>query len=80
MVAVVDRPLLFFTNPAEWEAWLEANHQHDGVRVQLRTKNSSKPGILYSEALDVALSWGWIDGQAGRIDDDYYTVSALFDF
>ena len=72
MVAVADRPLLFFTNPAEWEAWLEANHQNEGVRVQLRTKNSSKPGILYSEALDVALSWGWIDGQAGRIDDDYY--------
>jgi len=51
-----------------------------GVRVQLRKKNSSKPAISYSEALDVALSWGWIDGQAGRIDDDYYTVSALFDF
>ncbi len=72
MVAVANRPLLFFTTPAEWEAWLEANHQHDGVRVQLRKKNSSKPGISYSEALDVALSWGWIDGQAGKIDDDYY--------
>ena len=73
MVAVVDRPLLYFTTPAAWEAWLEANPTHEGVRVQLRKKNSTEPGILYSEALDVALSWGWIDGQAGKVDDDYYS-------
>lgn len=73
MVAVTDRLLLFFTSPAEWDSWLESNHDHEGVRLQLRKKNSSKPGILYSEALDVALCWGWIDGQAGSIDDDHYT-------
>ena len=73
MVAVTDRPLLFFTSPADWEAWLAANHGHEGVRVQLRKKNSIAPGIVYSEALDVALSWGWIDGQAGKVDDDYYS-------
>lgn len=69
---VTDRPLLFFSTPAEWEEWLKANLDHEGVRLQQRKKNSSKPGILYSEALDVALCWGWIDGQAGSIDDDYY--------
>ena len=73
MVAVVDRPLLFFTTPDEWDQWLAANHTHEGIRLQQRKKGSNKPGILYSEALDVALSWGWIDGQAGRIDDDYYS-------
>lgn len=73
MGAIADRPLLFFTSAAEWDSWLEANHRHDGVRLQLRKKNTSKPGIVYSEALDVALCWGWIDGQAGSLDDDYYT-------
>lgn len=73
MVAVIDRPLMYFVTPTEWEAWLEANLTHEGVRVQLRKKNSTRPGILYSEALDVALCFGWIDGQAGRVDDDFYS-------
>ena len=72
MVAVKDRPLLHFATTAEWEAWLEQNLDHEGIRLQLRKKNTTKPGMLYSEALDVALCWGWIDGQAGSIDADYF--------
>ena len=72
MAAVKDRPLLHFATPAEWEAWLTQNADHDGIRLQLRKKGSTKPGMLYSEALDVALCWGWIDGQAGSIDADYF--------
>lgn len=72
MVGVKDRPLLLFATAAEWEAWLEQNLDHEGIRVQLRKKSSTKPGMLYSEALDVALCWGWIDGQAGSIDADYF--------
>ena len=34
-------------------------------------EDSSAPGITWQEALDVALCFGWIDGQAGRFDDDY---------
>jgi uncharacterized protein YdeI (YjbR/CyaY-like superfamily) len=72
MAGVKDRPLLLFATPAEWEAWLEQNVGHDGIRLQLRKKSSTKPGMLYAEALDVALCWGWIDGQAGSIDADYF--------
>lgn len=72
MAAIADRPVLFFTDPAEWEAWLEAHPGHDGVRLQLRKKGSALPGILYAEALDIALCFGWIDGQIGKLDDDYY--------
>ena len=72
MAAVKDRALLHFETAAEWEAWLEANVDHEGIRLQLRKKGSSKPGIFYSDALDVALCWGWIDGQAGSIDADYF--------
>lgn len=72
MTAVKDRPLLHFATAAEWQAWLAANLDHEGIRLQLRKKNSTKPGMLYAEALDVALCHGWIDGQAGSIDDDYF--------
>lgn len=72
MAKVTERPLMLFTTPAEFEAWIIANREHEGIRVQLRKKSSSKPGILYAEALDVALCHGWIDGQKGAIDDDYF--------
>jgi uncharacterized protein YdeI (YjbR/CyaY-like superfamily) len=72
VVALADRPLILFATPAEFEAWIEANRDHEGIRVQLRKKSSTKPGMLYSEALDVALCHGWIDGQKGSIDDDYF--------
>jgi uncharacterized protein YdeI (YjbR/CyaY-like superfamily) len=71
-MGIADRELILFTTPAEFEAWIEANRDHEGIRVQLRKKNSTKPGMLYSEALDVALCHGWIDGQKGSIDDDYF--------
>lgn len=67
-----DRELLLFATAAEFEEWLADNLAHDGIRLQLRKKNSTKPGMLYAEALDVALCWGWIDGQKGSLDEDYF--------
>jgi len=71
VVSFADKPIHFFTTTAEWEKFLEADPSDDGVRLQLRKKTSSAPGITWQEALDVALCFGWIDGQAGRFDDDY---------
>jgi len=72
MASVTDRELLLFATAAEFETWLASNLTHEGIRVQLRKKSSTKPGMLYAEALDVALCWGWIDGQKGALDDDYF--------
>ena len=72
MAAISDRELMLFATPADFEAWITANRDHEGIRVQLRKKNSTKPGMLYSEALDVALCHGWIDGQKGALDEDYF--------
>ena len=72
MAGVNDRELLLFATAAEFEAWLADNLAHDGIRLQLRKKSSTKPGMLYAEALDVALCWGWIDGQKGSLDEDYF--------
>jgi len=71
MVSFADKPIHFFTTTDEWQKFLEADPSDDGVRLQLRKKTSSAPGITWQEALDVALCFGWIDGQAGRFDDDY---------
>ena len=72
MASVNDRELMLFATPAEFEKWITANRDHEGIRVQLRKKSSTKPGMLYSEALDVALCHGWIDGQKGALDEDYF--------
>jgi uncharacterized protein YdeI (YjbR/CyaY-like superfamily) len=76
MVAIKDRPLLEFDRPDEWEAWLE-QHSDDpvGVRLRMGKKSAPNPGLRYPEALDVALCFGWIDGQSGAIDDTHYFVS-----
>lgn len=71
MVAFADKQILHPLSAAEWQAFLEDDPPDGGVRLQLLKKNSTAPGIRYPEALDVALCFGWIDGQIGRLDDDY---------
>jgi uncharacterized protein YdeI (YjbR/CyaY-like superfamily) len=70
MVGMNDRVTLDVT-VAEWEAYLRGAPDHGGVRLKLRKKNSAAPGMTWSEALDVALCYGWIDGQTNRLDEDY---------
>ncbi len=71
MVSFADKPVFHPHTVAEWEAFLEQDPPDGGVRLQLRKKTSAAPGLLYAEALDVALCFGWIDGQSLRVDDDY---------
>ncbi len=72
MAAVSVKPVLEIVTVEQWEGWLAANSDHDGVRLRLRKKASQRPGITYPEALDSALCFGWIDGQAGVLDQDYH--------
>lgn len=71
MSSFAEKPILHFTDWREWEAFLENDPPADGVRVKILKAKSTKPGITRQEALDVALCFGWIDGQAGAFDDDY---------
>ena len=71
MASFEDKAIHFFTTTAAWQRFLESAPPNEGVRLQLRKKLSSAPGIVWQEALDVALCFGWIDGQAKRLDDDY---------
>lgn len=71
MSSFAEKPILHFTSPAEWEAFLENDPPLDGVRVKILKAKAKVPGITRQEALDVALCFGWIDGQAGSFDDDF---------
>ncbi len=71
MASFAEKPVLDFATPEEWESWLIEHGPDDGVRLKLRKKLSSAPGLTYDLALDVALCHGWIDGQVARFDDDY---------
>jgi uncharacterized protein YdeI (YjbR/CyaY-like superfamily) len=74
MVSFEAKPLLHLTVD-EWEAYLAGDPSPDGVRLTLRKKSSSAPGMTWDEALEVALCHGWIDGMAKRLDDDYVLQS-----
>ena len=63
----------FFETPAEWRAWLEANHASETeVYVGFRRKASGLPTMTWSEAVDEALCFGWIDGVRRGVDDTSY--------
>ncbi|MCU1270471.1 MAG: hypothetical protein JWN74_1765 [Acidobacteriaceae bacterium] len=52
-----------FKNQSAWSAWLEKNHRGSGgIWLRLAKKNSGVQSVSYSEALEAALCYGWIDG------------------
>ncbi|HEU0248662.1 MAG TPA: YdeI/OmpD-associated family protein [Gaiellaceae bacterium] len=67
------RPILAFASQAEWEAWLDAEHRaSDGVWIKFAKKGSGVGTVVYAEALDVALCYGWIDSQVKSLDERFY--------
>lgn len=58
-------------NQNAWRKWLEKNHQTEqAVWLHLYNKNSDKKSISWSEAVDVALCYGWIDSKKVKIDHE----------
>lgn len=65
--------VMAFADAAQWESWLAEHHERaGGVWVKIAKKGSGKPSVTITEALDVALCYGWIDGQRKAFDDVYY--------
>jgi uncharacterized protein YdeI (YjbR/CyaY-like superfamily) len=59
-----DTAALEFANRKAWAGWLDKNHsQSSGIWMRLAKKASGGQSVSYSEALEVALCYGWIDGQ-----------------
>ncbi len=66
-------PTLAFHTADEWRAWLAEHHQtEDGAWLRFAKKGSGIPSPTYDEALEVALCFGWIDGQARGLDERYH--------
>lgn len=62
-----------FATQAQFRTWLDKNHSKGpGVWVKLAKKASGIKTVNYAEAVEVALCYGWIDGLARRLDEDYY--------
>ncbi|PWC04609.1 YdeI/OmpD-associated family protein [Mycetocola zhujimingii] len=62
-----------FDSPDEFRVWIEAEQDTSpGVWLVMAKKGSGQTTITYAEALDIALAYGWIDGQARRVDDETY--------
>ena len=63
----------FFSTPAEFRQWLEENHDKASESwIGFHKKSSEKKSITYPEALDEALSFGWIDGVRKKLNETSY--------
>jgi uncharacterized protein YdeI (YjbR/CyaY-like superfamily) len=68
-----DLPIKPFKNQKAWAAWLEKNHAKSaGVWLQLAKKASEIASVTYQEALEIALCYGWIDGQKNSYDETFW--------
>jgi uncharacterized protein YdeI (YjbR/CyaY-like superfamily) len=68
-----DLPVIPFASRDAWAAWLEERHaSSDGLWLKFAKKGSGIETVTYAEALEVALCYGWIDGQVRKFDEDYY--------
>jgi uncharacterized protein YdeI (YjbR/CyaY-like superfamily) len=68
-----DIPILTFASKKKWADWLAKQHDKStGVRLKLAKKGSEVLSVTYDEALEVALCYGWIDGQKKGFDDKYW--------
>ena len=66
-------PRKTFASAARWRAWLHKNHASaPGVWLQFAKKGSGVRSVTYAEAVEAALCYGWIDGQAQRLDETHY--------
>lgn len=68
-----DLPILPFASAAAFEAWLAAEHATaPGVWLQIAKKDTGIATVTHAEALDVALCFGWIDGQRRGHDATWF--------
>lgn len=66
---------MFFAEQSEWRSWIVHNHETaQGVWMRFAKKAAPFTSVTYAAALDVALCYGWIDGQLKRFDEESYLV------
>ncbi len=66
---MADAPQVHAETRAAWRAWLEANHASESGVWLVSWRTGDGPRVEYEAAVEEALCFGWIDGQAARIDE-----------
>ncbi|HJU75678.1 MAG TPA: YdeI/OmpD-associated family protein [Gemmatimonadaceae bacterium] len=65
----------FFRSPAEFHAWMEKNHsKKKELLVGFYKVHTGKPSLTWSQSVDVALCYGWIDGIRPTGDEQSYVI------
>ncbi|GGW50704.1 YdeI/OmpD-associated family protein [Streptomyces galilaeus] len=68
-----DLEIFAFESAEAFQAWLGENHAvSPGIWLKLRKKGPGIAALDYPQALDVALCYGWIDGQKAKFDDEWW--------
>ena len=66
-------PIMSFETQQDWERWLTEHHTGTkGIWLKIAKKETGILSVNYSEALDSALCYGWIDGQKASVDGQYW--------
>ena len=73
MTKPIELPTLSFESQKKFAGWLAKQHDKSaGVWLKLAKKGTGIPSVTITEALDVVLCYGWIDGQRASFDENYY--------
>jgi uncharacterized protein YdeI (YjbR/CyaY-like superfamily) len=73
MAVTKELPVLAFESALLWERWLSEHQANSkGIWIKMAKKATGIRSVTYDEALDVALCYGWIDGQRNRGDDGFF--------
>jgi uncharacterized protein YdeI (YjbR/CyaY-like superfamily) len=66
---------IFFQNQKEFRKWLQQNHKSESeLLVGFYKVSSGKPSMTWSQSVDEALCFGWIDGIRRSIDSERYSI------
>jgi uncharacterized protein YdeI (YjbR/CyaY-like superfamily) len=69
----MDQPVMSFESKAAFTAWLAENHdKSDGIWIKIGKKGAGVESVVVTETLDVALCFGWIDGQRKPFDERFF--------
>jgi uncharacterized protein YdeI (YjbR/CyaY-like superfamily) len=66
-------PIIAFAHAEAFSKWLAAQHASSpGLWLKIGKKGCKAESVTYAEAIEVALVWGWIDGQKGKLDEAWF--------
>jgi uncharacterized protein YdeI (YjbR/CyaY-like superfamily) len=72
-VPAAELPILEFASERDWEGWLEEHHAGaPGVWLRFAKRGAAATTVTHPQALELAICFGWIDGQVRGLDDTHY--------